>query len=100
VAVEVGVLVAGWAAWEVVLHPSYLLYRGPLVVALQLVNPEQLGSQEPLALSRMVPPLELPPVVRWAGTLEAAARSKVPADRQVDGWCSCVRCSGYESSII
>jgi hypothetical protein len=45
-----------------------------------MANPEQLGSQEPLALSRMVPPLELPPVVRRAGTLEAAARSEVPAD--------------------
>jgi hypothetical protein len=39
---------------EVVLHQSYLLYRGPPVVALPLANPKQLGSQEPLALSRRV----------------------------------------------
>jgi hypothetical protein len=36
---------------KVVLHQSYLLCQGPPVVDLQLVNPEQLGSQEPLALS-------------------------------------------------
>jgi hypothetical protein len=54
--------------------------HGPSVVALQLVSPEQLGSQEPLALSRRVPLLELPLVVRRAGTLEATARSEVPTD--------------------
>jgi hypothetical protein len=59
---------------------SVSLYWGPLVVALQLANPEQLGSQEPLALSRVVPPLELPLVVRRAGTLEVVACPEVPVD--------------------
>ncbi len=85
---------------EVVLHQSYLLCQGPPVVDLQLANPEQLGSQEPLALSRRVPLLELPLVVGRAGILEVAARSEVPADRQVDGRCSCVQYDGYEPSII
>jgi hypothetical protein len=85
---------------EVGLHQSYLPYRGPLVVALPLANPEQLGSQEPLALSRRVPPLELPLVVCWARILEAVVRSEVPVDRQVDGRCSCVWCGGYEPSNI
>ena len=82
------------------LHRSCLLCHGSLVVALQLVSPEQLGSQEPLALSRRVPPLVLPLVVCRAGILEAAARSEVPADRWVDGRCSCLRCGGYEPSNI
>jgi hypothetical protein len=86
--------------WEVSFHQSCLLCHGPLVVAQQLVSPEQLGSQEPLALSRRVPLLVLPLVVCRAGTVEAAARSEVPADRQVDGRCSCVRCDGYEPSNI
>jgi hypothetical protein len=77
-----------------------LLCHGPLVVTQQLTSPEQLGSQEPLALSRRVPLLVVPLVVCRAGTLEATARSEVPADRQVDGRCSCVRCDGYEPSII
>jgi hypothetical protein len=58
------------------------------------------GSQEPLALSRRVPPLELPLVVCRAGIPEAAAHSELPADRQVDDRCSCVRCGGYEPSNI
>jgi hypothetical protein len=66
---------------EVVLHQSYPLYRGPPVVSLPLANHEQLGSQEPLALSRRVPPLKLPLVVCRAGILEAVARFEVPADR-------------------
>jgi hypothetical protein len=65
---------------EVVLHQSYPLYRGPPVVAILPANPEQLGTQEPLALSQRVPPLKLPLVVCRAGILEAAARSEVPAD--------------------
>jgi hypothetical protein len=85
---------------EVALHQSCLLCHGPSVVALQLASPEQLGSQEPLALSRRVPLLVMPLVVCQARTLEAAACSEVPADRQVDGWCSCVRCDGYEPSNI
>jgi hypothetical protein len=85
---------------EVVLHQSYPLYRGPPIVALLPVNPEQSGSQEPLALSRRVPPLKLPLVVCRARILEAAAHSEVPTDRQVDNRCSCVRCDGYEPSII
>jgi hypothetical protein len=82
------------------LHWSCVLCHGPPVVALQLVSPESLGSQEPLALSRRVPLLVMPLVVGRAGTLEATARSEVPADRQVDGRCSCMRCSGYEPSSI
>ena len=74
--------------------------RGPPVVALRSANPEQLGSQEPLALSRRVPLLKLPLVVCWAGILEAVAHSGVPADQQADDRCSCVRCGGYEPSII
>jgi hypothetical protein len=73
---------------------------GPPVVALRPVNPEQLGSQEPLALSRRVPLLKLSLGVCRAGILEAVGRSGVPADRQVDSRCSCVRCGGYEPSII
>jgi hypothetical protein len=42
----------------------------------------------------------MPLVVHRAGTLEAAAHSEVPAERWVDNWCSCVRCGGYEPSII
>jgi hypothetical protein len=98
--ISVQLLRFGIARGEVVLHQSYPLYRGPRVVALPLANPEQLGSQEPLALSRRVPPLKLPLVVCQAGILEAAARSEVPSDRQVDSRCSCVRCGGYEPSII
>jgi hypothetical protein len=85
---------------EVALHRSCLLCHGPPVVALQLASPEQLGSQEPLALSRRVPLLVMSLVVCWAGTLEAAACSEVPADRQIDGRCYCVRCDGYEPSNI
>jgi hypothetical protein len=85
---------------EVALHRSCLLCHGPSVVALQLVSPELLGSQEPLALSRRVPLLVMPLVVGRARTLEAVARSEVPADRQVDGRCSCVQYDGYEPSII
>jgi hypothetical protein len=59
-----------------------------------------LGSQEPLVLSQRVPLLEMPLVIGRAGILEAAARSEVPADRQVDGRYSCVRCGGYEPSNI
>jgi hypothetical protein len=59
-----------------------------------------LGSQEPLALSRKVPLVVMPLVVCRAGTLAAAARSEVPADRQVDDQCACVRCDGYEPSNI
>jgi hypothetical protein len=66
---------------EVALHRSCLLCHGPPVVALQLVSPEPLGSQGPLALSRRVPLLVMPLVVGRAGTLEAAARSVVPTDR-------------------
>jgi hypothetical protein len=39
-------------------------------------------------------------VVCRAGTLEAAACSEVLADRQVDDWCSCMQCDGYEPSNI
>jgi hypothetical protein len=85
---------------KVVLHQSCPMYRGPPVVALLLANPKQSGSQEPLALSQRVLPLKLPLVVCRAGILEAVARSEVPADRQVDGRCSCMRCGGYEPSII
>jgi hypothetical protein len=85
---------------EGALHWSCLLCHGPLVVALQPVSHEPLGSQEPLALSRRVPLLVMPLVVCRAGTLEAMARSEVPADRRVDGRCSCVRCGGYEPSNI
>jgi hypothetical protein len=67
---------------------------------LLFINPEQLGSQEPLALSRRVPLLELPLVVCRAGILEAAARSEVPADQQVDDRCFCVQYDRYELSII
>jgi hypothetical protein len=49
---------------------------------------------------RRVPLLVMPLVVCRPGTLEAAARSEVPADRWVDGRCSCVQCDGYEPSII
>ncbi len=79
---------------------SCLLCYGPPVVALQLASPEQLGSQEPLALSQRVPVLVMPLVVCRAGTLEAATRFEVPADRRVDGRCSCVRYGGYEPSNI
>jgi hypothetical protein len=65
---------------EVALHRSCLLCHGPLVVALQLASPEQLGSQEPLALSRRVPLLVMPLVVCRARILEAVACSEVPAD--------------------
>jgi hypothetical protein len=67
---------------------------------MQPASPEPLGSQEPPALSQKVPLLVMPLVVCRVGTLEAAAHSEVPADRQVDGRCSCVRCDGYEPSII
>jgi hypothetical protein len=79
---------------EGTLHWSCLsLCHGPPVAAApQQASPEPLGSQEPPALSRKVPLLVM--------TLEAAAHSKVPADRRVDGQCSCVRCDGYEPSII
>jgi hypothetical protein len=63
-------------------------------------SPEQLGSQEPLALSRRVPLLVLPLVVCRAGILEVVAHSEVPTDQQVDGQCSCMRCDRYEPSII
>jgi hypothetical protein len=66
----------------------------------QPASPETLGSQEPPALSRKVPLLVMPLVICRARTLEATAHSEVPADRQVDGRCSCVRCGGYEPSII
>jgi hypothetical protein len=66
---------SSYRSGEVALHQSCVLCYGPPVVALQLANPEQLGSQEPLALSRRVPLLELPLVVHRARTLEAAARS-------------------------
>jgi hypothetical protein len=81
---------------------SCLLCHGPPVVALQLASPEPLGSQDPLApsLSRRVPLLVMPLVVCRARTLEAAARSEVPADQRVDGRCSCVRCGGYKPSNI
>jgi hypothetical protein len=82
------------------LRRSCLLCHGPPVVALQLGSPEPLGFQEPLALSQRVPLLVMPLVVCRAGTLKAAACSEVPADRRVDGRCSCVRCSGYEPSNI
>jgi hypothetical protein len=85
---------------EVALHQPYHLCQGPLVVALQLASPKQLGSQEPLALSRRVPLLEMPRVIGRAGIVEAAARSKVPADRQVDGRCFCMQYDEYEPSII
>jgi hypothetical protein len=71
-----------------------------VVVALQPVSPEPLGSLEPLALSRRVPLLVMPLMVCRAGTLEATSHSEVPADRQVDGWCSSVWCDGYEPSNI
>jgi hypothetical protein len=80
---------------------SCLLCPGPPVAAApHPASPEPLGSQEPPALSRKVPLLVMPLVVRRAGTLEAAAHSEVPADRWVDGRCSCVWCGGYEPSII
>jgi hypothetical protein len=86
---------------EGVLHWSCLLCHGPPVVAVpQLASPEPLGSQEPPALSRKVPILVMPLVVHRAGTLEAATHFEVPADQQVDDRCSCVRCGGYEPSII
>jgi hypothetical protein len=86
---------------EGVLRWSCLLYHGPLVVATpQPASPEPLGSQEHPALSRKVPLLVMPLVVRRAGTLEVATHFKVPADQQVDGRCSCVRCGRYEPSII
>jgi hypothetical protein len=86
---------------EGALHWSCLRCHGPPVVAApQPVSPAPLGSQEPPALSRKVPFLVMPLVVRRAGTLEAATHFKVPADRRVDDWCSCVRCGGYEPSII
>jgi hypothetical protein len=46
------------------------------------------------------PLLVMPLGVRLAGTLEVAAHSEVPADRRVDDRCFCVRCGGYEPSII
>jgi hypothetical protein len=65
---------------------SCLLCHGPPVVATpQPASPKPLGSQEPLALSRKVPLLVMPPMVCRAGTLEATAHSEVPADRWVDG---------------
>jgi hypothetical protein len=79
---------------EVALHPFCLLCHGPLVVA------QQLGSQEPLVLSRRVPLLVLPLMICRAGILEATTHSEVPADQWVDGRCSCVQCDGYEPSII
>jgi hypothetical protein len=79
---------------------SLVLFSVPWssVVALQPTSPEPLGSQEPLALSRRV--LLMPLVVCRAGTLDAAAHSEVPADRRVDGRCSCVWCGEYEPSNI
>jgi hypothetical protein len=80
---------------------SCLLCHGPpVVVAPQPASPEPLGSQEPPVLSRKVPLLVMPLVVCRVGTLETTAHSEVPADRRVDGRCSCVRCSGYEPSNI
>jgi hypothetical protein len=86
---------------EGALRWSCLLCPGPLVAAApQSASPKPFGSQGPPALSRKVPLLVMPLVVRRAGTLEAVAHSEVPADRRVDDWCSCVRCGGYEPSII
>jgi hypothetical protein len=51
-------------------------------------------------ITRRVPLLVMPLVVGRAGTLGAASHSEVPADRWVDDQCSCVRCGGYEPSII
>jgi hypothetical protein len=79
--------------------PRYI-FSAPVVAAPQPASPEPLGSQEPLALSRKVPLLVMPLVVRRAGTREAAAYSEVPVDRQVDGRCSCMWCGRYETSII
>jgi hypothetical protein len=72
----------------------------PVAAAPQPVSPEPLGSQEPPALSQKVPLLVMPLVVRRAGTLGATTHSEVPAARRVDDRCSCVRCGGYEPSII
>jgi hypothetical protein len=86
---------------EGALRWSYLLCHGPPVaVAPQPASPELLGSQELPALSQKVPLLVMPLVVRRAGTPRVVAHSEVPADGRVDGRCSCVRCNGYEPSII
>jgi hypothetical protein len=86
---------------EGALRWSYLLCPGPLVVAApQPASPELLGSQKPPALSQKVPLLVMPLVVCRAGTLEATTHSEVPANRRVDGRCSCVRCGRYEPSNI
>jgi hypothetical protein len=80
---------------------SCLLCHGPPVAAApQPASPELLGSQELPALSQKVPLLAMPLAVRRAGTPGVVARSEVPADRRVDDRCSCVRCDGYEPTII
>jgi hypothetical protein len=64
------------------------------------VSPQLLGSLELPTLSQKVPLLVIPLAVRRARTPGVVARSEVPADRRVDGRCSCVLCDGYEPSII
>jgi hypothetical protein len=86
---------------EGALRWSWLLCLGPLgAAAPQPASPELLGSLELPALSQKVPLLAMPLAVRRAGTPGVVVRFKVPANRRVDDWCSCVQCDGYKPSII
>jgi hypothetical protein len=71
----------------------------PVAATPQPVSPELLGSQELSSLSQKVPLLVMPLAVGRPGTPGVVAHSEGPADRWVDGRCSCVRCDGYEPSI-
>jgi hypothetical protein len=80
--------------------PCPLCLGTSAAAAPQQASPEPLGSQEPPALSQKVPLLVMPLAVHRAVTPGVVARSEVPADQWVVGWCSCVWYGECEPSII
>jgi hypothetical protein len=66
----------------------------------QRARPRPLGSRGPPALSQKAPPPVMRLEVRRAVTLGVVLHFDVPVDQQVGSWCSCVRCSECEPSII